>query len=62
MCTLGFAGREEGENRRGMGRKEGGGGVGVWEDSWMVVIRDYGSLVGDDESSRERSQHSVQSR
>jgi len=26
MCTLGFAGREEGENRRGMGRKEGGGG------------------------------------
>jgi len=55
MRTLGFAGREGDGKRRG-------GGVGVWEDSWMVVIRDYGSLVGDDESSRERSQHSVQSR
>jgi hypothetical protein len=55
MRTLGFAGREEGGigeeggNRRGMGRK--GGRSGVWEDTWTVVIRDYGSLVGDDEAA-----------
>ena len=64
MRTLGFTGREEGgigeegENRRGMGRKEEGGrggGFGVWEDSWMVVIRDYGSLVGDDEAAEKEA-------
>ncbi len=35
----------------GWEEKGGGGGVGVWEDSWTVVIRDYGSLVGDDEAA-----------
>jgi len=39
----------------GWEEKGGGGAVGVWADSWMVIIRDYGSLVGDDEAAEKEA-------